>query len=626
MPANTVMFFMQRIIGFAFVVIVLGSACSGRADRASIHIEPTTGPTPYSGLNANNNVENFQFAIVTDRTGGHRPGVFLDGIQKINLLQPEFVMSVGDLIEGYTEDTEELDRQWNEFNGFIDSLKAPFFYVPGNHDITNKVMEEKWKSLFGRTYYHFTYKDVLFLCLNSEDGYPGAGRGRIGDEQYEWIKKTLDENMEAKWTLVFMHQPLWSQEAETLRWSDVEKLLEPRKHTVFVGHLHSYTRYVRNNGKYFVLATTGGGSPLRGTQVGEFDHVVWVTMTHDGPVLANLLLQGIWDETVVTEEMRDFFGPLLGKRVMVVSPMMVNAERFSRGSTEIRITNDSDVPMEVGLRINPNTWFTPDIIERHLNVAPNSVEVIDLNLTGASILLGKAKPVSISAAVKYKPQNLPEIKLDYSQNIFPERKVYLPKARGPRVVDGDLSDWPALPYEDHPDYVESDPFSHTGDKADGSFRFGVAYDDKFVYIAASVTDDEVLISQDNRPYNQDGFHVNLDGRPEAVSAVNTSTGDALYIGHSPGPNGQGNESLYLPDRLPDETKAVTVRTSKGYDTEIAIPLHYITALQGEDWKTVRINTDITDFDRDYRHKSTIWWKPDWRDSDNVAGSGMFYRQ
>ncbi len=57
----------------------------------------------------------FRFAIVADLTGGERPGVFADAVGKLNMLQPEFVMSVGDLIEGYTGDEAELVRQWEAF-------------------------------------------------------------------------------------------------------------------------------------------------------------------------------------------------------------------------------------------------------------------------------------------------------------------------------------------------------------------------------------------------------------------------------------------------------------------------------------------------------------------------------
>jgi hypothetical protein len=141
---------------------------------------------PWSGLDLNNDPNNFQFAIVTDRTGGHRPGVFPDAIGKLNLLQPEFVMSVGDLIEGNTEDQAQLDMEWDEFNGFIDELEVPFFYLPGNHDITNEYMAKDWERRFGRAYYHFVYRDVLFLCLNTE----GPPTSQISPEQVEYWPKT----------------------------------------------------------------------------------------------------------------------------------------------------------------------------------------------------------------------------------------------------------------------------------------------------------------------------------------------------------------------------------------------------------------------------------------------------
>ncbi|MFM1875999.1 MAG: hypothetical protein RL266_1736, partial [Bacteroidota bacterium] len=74
-----------------------------------------TEQKPWTHLNFKNNPDNFQFAIVTDNTGGMRRPVFETAVTKLNLMQPEFVMSVGDLIEGYTMDQEQIDKEWLEF-------------------------------------------------------------------------------------------------------------------------------------------------------------------------------------------------------------------------------------------------------------------------------------------------------------------------------------------------------------------------------------------------------------------------------------------------------------------------------------------------------------------------------
>ena len=256
-------------------------------------ISVEAGPNPWTNLDFNNNPDNFQFAIVTDRTGGARPGVFEDGVRKTNLLQPEFVMSVGDLIQGGTEDRTQLEAEWKEFNGMIGAFEMPFFYVAGNHDITNAVMSDLWKEKFGRSYYHFKYKDVLFLCLCSED----PPRANISDEQAAYVKKALEENPDVRWTLAFIHQPLW-RNAEG-PWQKIAPLLEGRKHTVFAGHVHDYAKTVRGDGsRYYTLGTMGGSSQLRGDEFGEFDHVTWVTMTDQGPRITILKLDGIRDEDV----------------------------------------------------------------------------------------------------------------------------------------------------------------------------------------------------------------------------------------------------------------------------------------------------------------------------------------
>jgi len=263
----------------------------GTVDK-NLKIRASETANPWTNLNLYNSPDNFQFAIVSDRTGGRRPGVFAKAVDKLNLLKPEFVICIGDLIDGYTKDRGELNNQWNQFDSLVNKLQMPFFYVPGNHDISNETAAQIWHKRLGRSYYHFIYHDVLFLCLNTED--PPATS--ISDRQIEYFKKVLAENKHVRWTLVFMHKPMWQRNPDN--WQKVESLLSERNYTVFAGHEHEYSKFRRYGRRYYVLATTGAGcsGPDRkpaGLEHCEFDHVVWVTMTDDGPVLANLLLNGI---------------------------------------------------------------------------------------------------------------------------------------------------------------------------------------------------------------------------------------------------------------------------------------------------------------------------------------------
>lgn len=96
---------------------------------------------PVTNFHFNTDTNLVQFAILSDRTGGMVPGIFEDAVKKANLLQPQFIMSVGDLINGYSTDKVLIDQQWNEFNTILKPLTVPFSYVPGNHDISNAWMQ-----------------------------------------------------------------------------------------------------------------------------------------------------------------------------------------------------------------------------------------------------------------------------------------------------------------------------------------------------------------------------------------------------------------------------------------------------------------------------------------------------
>jgi hypothetical protein len=282
------------VLGFVVVLLLTAAvAWSGPKETKPEFAFTSEKRNPVTHLKLNNAADEFQFAIISDRTGGHRARVFSQAVKQLNLLQPEFVVSVGDLIEGYTENKARLTKEWREFQTYVSRLEMPFFYVPGNHDIANKVQGKLWEEKFGRSYYDFTYRNTLFVVLNSDDLASGP-TGTISATQRAWLKKTLEANDKARWTLVFLHQPLWAMaKLKESGWLEVEKLLLGRPYTVFAGHLHRYQKFVRQGQNYYMLATTGGSSRMRGVAYGEFDHLVWVTMKKDGPILANILLDGI---------------------------------------------------------------------------------------------------------------------------------------------------------------------------------------------------------------------------------------------------------------------------------------------------------------------------------------------
>ena len=294
---------------------------------ASARIEVLHGPNPWTHLDFQNDPSHFTFAIVSDLTGGYREGVFDAAVDRLQLLRPEFTVSVGDFIEGYTDDRDEITQQWEKFDDMLGPLSAPFFYVPGNHDYSNETMAEIWRERRGRDYYHFVYADVLFLAINTERTQipmskearerlgkvfalgrsdPEAATALIGDslstttlavelgeEQVAYFERVIAENADVRHTFLLMHKPIWQGEGSR-ELDRIEGALGDRPFTAFAGHVHNYERYEMGSNLHIRLGTTGGSWIVPGMP-GSYDHVTLITMTDEGPSIANLVLEGILD-------------------------------------------------------------------------------------------------------------------------------------------------------------------------------------------------------------------------------------------------------------------------------------------------------------------------------------------
>lgn len=375
---------MQRLL---FLLLAVFFVQSGFAQKP-VFIVDSTAVNPWTKRPFENKPENFQFAIVTDRTGGHRNGVFEKAVEKLNKLHPEFVMCVGDLVEGYTKDQKEIDRQWAEWDDILGKLKMRFFALPGNHDISNEVMRKVWLERYGKAWYHFVYKGVLFIAMDSNDG-DGLS---ISRSQIDYVKKAIADNPQARWTMLYMHHPVWNYK-DFNGFAEIEAALQSRPYTVFAGHNHQYLKTQRNNRNYYILASTGGGSQLRGPRFQEFDHITWVTFTDEGPELVNLALSGIHNDDIV-----DDAGLAKAKAMLDAvnfKPQLLKIDA-RRAQVLLNIQNSGKDTLHFDAQLYHHHQLSPNQSKFKFKIAPQSSHQVnfELALTGNSAF-EKAAPLEL---------------------------------------------------------------------------------------------------------------------------------------------------------------------------------------------------------------------------------------
>ena len=312
----------------SFVLLLFALACTNTSQSSrEFEYSIENGPKPWTNEVFEAGEVDFTFAIISDLTGGERPGIFKVAVEQLNMLDPDFVLSVGDLIEGGTEDTNQLIKEWESFDERAHKFNAPFFYLGGNHDLTNPTMKSFWNKRFGPTYYHFIYENVLFLMLDSEDyeekrmmeifearakaikiingELPGSYEesdyykmeerrsGALNSDQLDYFKNVLNNYPDVKWTFVLMHKPLYLRNDEK-GLQALEALLGDRAYTVINGHFHSFLHQTRKEQDYLMLGTTGGSQNK--LDKNSFDHITLVRMLEDKPLITHLRLDGILDK------------------------------------------------------------------------------------------------------------------------------------------------------------------------------------------------------------------------------------------------------------------------------------------------------------------------------------------
>lgn len=574
--------------------------------------------SPWTHMDFPTDADKFSFVIVTDRTGGHVPGVFRRATREVNLLAPDFVLCVGDLIDGYTEDESVIEEQWNEFISIVSTLNMPFFYVPGNHDLSNEVMRRAYQEHFGREHYSFDYKGYHFIILNSEDP-PGSG-GRIGEEQLAWLQQDLTESAKAKHTFLFLHRPLWSKKGTAAgNWPRVEELLSAHRYTVFAGHVHQYTKYRRYDRKYFTLGTTGGGTGLR-EPLGQLHHYVLVTMEDEEPHIALVKVGSILDENAVLAEDLALLTALY-EGGYIIPPKFITQNETMSGSHEVslRVKNTSHHSLVLQALWTYDTGMyhiTPETFQAEL--APDESSLLRATVTFLhQQATDSIEPPILNGVWKFTnsagiPIEVPlELSLQGSRLLECEQLAFTPS------IDADLTEWGDMPIRLEEGKKLFFQPAHWKGVQDCSAQIVVGYDSENLYVAAKVRDEALVTSDTDAVWEGDSLEMYFDLRIPSERTIATRDG-MLQIVVAPGLRGEDQrlwaQSALSSMNLPQEMLIVSQVDEVGYGVEVKLPFTSIQALfdqvqtlSGKPDETFQFSFAVNDLDQDELGRVQMAW-------------------
>ncbi|MGE9963927.1 metallophosphoesterase [Fusicatenibacter saccharivorans] len=170
-----------------------------------------------------------------------------------------FVVSAGDQIQTNAKKVENTTVSEIEYSGYLSPealTSLPVATTVGNHDADNANYQYHFNvpnlSSYGDNGYvggdyYFTYGNVLFMMLNTQD--------TNNAEHEAFIRQTVEENSDCRWKIVTLHQDIYgsaehSNEPEivNLRYALTPVFEEVGVDVVLTGHDHAYSRSKFLNG------------------------------------------------------------------------------------------------------------------------------------------------------------------------------------------------------------------------------------------------------------------------------------------------------------------------------------------------------------------------------------------
>lgn len=220
--------------------------------------------------------------------------VLQKGVAELSRRHVDVVLHTGDLVES-SKSPDEVRALFAQGAGILDRLPVRWYMAAGDHDVDppdfqqdspDRSREQLFQQLYGarvpavldHPYYSFDARGYHFIALDSAevlDAEPRFGNiflARIGDDQFAFLKRDLEEHRSARAVVVFLHQPLWYHASG---WQRVHELLRRyRVAAVISGHTH----YNQDSGtldgiRYLTVGATGAVTKHGSRAAGDVQHV-----------------------------------------------------------------------------------------------------------------------------------------------------------------------------------------------------------------------------------------------------------------------------------------------------------------------------------------------------------------
>lgn len=198
--------------------------------------------------------DGFTFVVVGDSQYNFRMAKRV--METIHAEQPDFVMSVGDLVQ---KGSVELYLAYHL--PLVNILKpAPLIPVPGNHDAGPNHNFDAYKALYGADQFSFDYGGCRFVGFNDSTIW-GMTPSRLRFLEKEFSKPG------AAHTFLFMHIPpdflkvfhgKVGRGFHTFQGAFHALLVRHKVECVFMGHVHGYSAFMRDGVRYIITAGGGG--------------------------------------------------------------------------------------------------------------------------------------------------------------------------------------------------------------------------------------------------------------------------------------------------------------------------------------------------------------------------------